>query len=310
MLAMFALLTACCIVPEIADTPATAQNPMKIILDTDIGDDIDDAYALALLASHPGVKLLGVTTAFGQTSERAELAAKLLQVMGRKDVPIYAGRRGEAAIREQYAWARGFRSPAIKKEDAVTFLKQQLDRAPGEITLIAVGPLTNVGDLLSRHPEVKSKIRRLVIMGGAIYVGYNNLPPAVPEWNIKCDPQAARTVFASGVPLLMAGLESTTMMKFEKERQKQLFGYGVPKTDALAALTNLWGGGTPTLFDTVAVAHALGEHYAETEQVRVEVEDSGLTRRGEGTPNATLLVRPQKEAFLDWFVATMAPRPR
>ena len=172
MLALFAILTACGIVPEIVETPPTAQTPMKIILDTDIGDDIDDAYALALLASHPGVQLLGITTAFGQTRERAELAAKLLQVIGRKDVPVHAGRRGEAAIRDQYAWARGFRSSAIKKEDAVTFLKQQFDRAPGEITLIAIGPLTNIGDLLSRHPEVKSKIRRLVIMGGAIYVGF------------------------------------------------------------------------------------------------------------------------------------------
>ena len=310
MFALFAILTTCGIVPEIVETQPTAQAPMKIILDTDIGDDIDDAYALALLASHPGVQLLGITTAFGQTRERAELAAKLLQVIGRKDVPVHAGRRGEAAIRDQYAWAHGFRSSAIKKEGAVTFLKQQFDRAPGEITLIAIGPLTNVGDLLSRHPEVKSKIRRLVIMGGAIYVGYNNQPPAVPEWNIKCDPQAARTVFSSGVPLLMAGLESTTMMKFEAARQKRVFGYGVPKTDALAALTNLWGGGTPTLFDTVAVAHALRERYAEMEPVCVEVEDSGLTRRVEGTPNATLLVRPQKEAFLDWFVAAMAPRPR
>src|SRR5689334_17269454 len=107
--------------------------PIKVILDTDIGDDIDDAYELSLLVSHPAVRLLGVTTAFGQTRERAELAAKLLHVMGRRDIPVYAGRRGEAAIRDQYAWARGFRSPAIKKEEAVTFLKREFDRAPGEI---------------------------------------------------------------------------------------------------------------------------------------------------------------------------------
>lgn len=310
MFALFATLTLIGLMTETVVNAPAALAPIKVIFDTDIGDDIDDAYALSLLASHPNVHLLGVTTAFGQTSERAELAAKLLQVIGRKDVPVHAGRRGEAAIREQYAWAKGFRSPAIKKEDAVTFMKKQFDRAPGEITLVAVGPLTNVGDLFTRHPEVKSKIKRLVIMGGAIYVGYNNQPPAVPEWNIKCDPQAAKTVFSSGVPLLMAGLESTTMMKFEKDHQKRLFGYGAPMTDALAALTNLWGGGTPTLFDTVAVAHAIGEHYAETEPIRVEVDDNGLTRKVEGTPNATLLVHPQKDAFLDWFITAMAPRPR
>src|SRR5687768_9898999 len=90
--------------------------PEKVILDTDIGDDVDDAYALALLTSLPNARILGVTTAFGQTAERAEVAAKLLSVMGRKDIPVYAGRRGEAEIRRQYEWARGFRSAAIKKE--------------------------------------------------------------------------------------------------------------------------------------------------------------------------------------------------
>src|SRR5436189_897199 len=91
----------------------TANEPVKIILDTDIGDDVDDAYALALLCSLPNARILGVTTAFGQTSERAEVAAKLLSVIGRKDIPVYAGRRGEAKIGRQYEWARGFRSGSL-----------------------------------------------------------------------------------------------------------------------------------------------------------------------------------------------------
>lgn len=305
LLLLCALLAPCLASGPTARAGAAAPAPMKVIFDTDIGDDIDDAYALSLLASRPQVKLLGVTMAWGQTRERAELAAKLLQVMGRRDLPVYAGRRGDAQIREQYAWARGFRSPAIKSEEAVSFMKRQIERNPGEVTLIAVGPLTNVGDLFTRYPEVKSKLKQLVIMGGAVHVGYNNQPPAVPEWNIKCDPAAARVVFASGVPLTVAGLEATTMMKFEAPLQKRLFGHGTPTTDALAALTNLWGHGTPTLFDTVAVARALGERYAEEEPVRIQVEDSGLTRAVPGAPNATLLVRPRKEAFLEWFVTQM-----
>lgn len=286
--------------------PAFAgEPPVKVIFDTDIGDDIDDAYALTLLATRPGVKLLGVTTAWGQTRERAELAAKLLRVIGREDVPVYAGRRGEAKIREQYNWARGYRSKSIKDEEAVTFLRRQIERAPGEVTLIAVGPLTNVGDLFSRYPETARKLKGLFIMGGAVHVGYNNRPPAQPEWNILCDPAAARTVFASGVPLVMAGLEATTMMKFDAPLQKRLFARGRPHTDALAALTVLWGGGTPTLFDTVAVARALGERFADEEPVHIVVEDNGLTRATPGAPNARLLVRPKKEAFLEWFVQAM-----
>src|SRR5437588_11146139 len=101
---------------------AMAQAPIKIVLDTDIGDDIDDAYALALLVAQPDVKLLGVTTAFGQTRERAELAAKLLKAMGRGDVPVCAGRRGDHKIGRQYEWACGFRSKALRDEEAAEFI--------------------------------------------------------------------------------------------------------------------------------------------------------------------------------------------
>jgi purine nucleosidase len=283
--------------------------PEKVIFDTDIGDDVDDAYALALLTHLPNARILGVTTAFGHTRERAELAAKLLAVLGRKEIPVYAGRRGEAAIRRQYDWAKGYRSASLKEEEAVAFMHRAINRTPGEVTLIAVGPLTNLGDLLTRHPDVKPKIKRIVIMGGAVYVGYGNDPKPVAEWNIKCDPVAARAVYESGVPLVMAGLEVTAMMQLDAERQKKLFAYGRPDTDALAALTNLWGNNVPTLFDPVAVAYALGHSFGEAEQRRVVVEADGLTRIVDGTPNVTVLVKPQKEAFLNWYVATLGPRP-
>lgn len=305
-------LLALCLLCHCSQITAAQQKnapPLKVILDTDIGDDIDDAYALALLATRPNVKVLGVTTTYGQTRERAELAAKLLQVMGRADIPVYAGRRGDSKIGRQYEWARGFTSRALKKEAAIAFLKREIDRAPGEITLIAIGALTNLGDLLTRYPETASKIKQIVIMGGAVYCGYNGQAPPVVEWNIRCDPAAARTVFTSGVPLVMAGLEVTAMLQFESERQKRLFGGGTPLTDALAALTALWGNRTPTLFDIVPVAYVLGEHFWEGERLHVEVDANGLTRLSEGVPNVTVLLHPQKEALLDWYVAAFAGHP-
>jgi purine nucleosidase len=309
----------CCMVGSAQNSSAQgAKTPMeKVILDTDIGDDIDDAYALALLMSMPNVRVLGVTTAWGQTQERAELAVKLLHVMGHDKVPVYAGRRGDARIGRQYEWAKrnggenaaytGKNAvPAVQKDDAVTFLKREFDKAPGEVTLIAIGPLVNVGDLVTRYPEVKSKIKRIVIMGGAVHLGYNNQSPPVVEWNIKCDPVAARAVYESGVPLTMAGLEATTMLKFDMERQKRLFAQGSPMTDAIAALTILWGNGTPTLFDPMAVAWAGGAKYCETEERHVVVESDGMTRITDGTPNVTVLINPQKDAFLDWYVTALA----
>lgn len=301
------ILALLCVAGSSQAQPPLAGPPMKVILDTDIGDDIDDAYALALLTALPNVKLLGVTTSFGQTRERAELAAKLLKVMGLESVPVFAGRRGEAAIRRQYDWAKGYTSRSLKSEEALAFLKREIERNPGEITLIAVGPLVNIGDLVTRYPALKPKIKRIVIMGGAVYTGYNPQGPPVAEWNIKCDPVAARAVFTSGVPLAMAGLEVTTMMQLDAERQKKLFAWGTPTTDALAALTNLWGGGVPTLFDPVAVAWATGHRFCDEEMQHVVVEADGLTRITPGAPNVTVLTHPQKEAFLDWVIAALKP---
>lgn len=286
--------------------PVAAQEPTpppieKIVIDTDIGDDIDDAYAVAIAVSLPNAKLLGVTTTFGETQKRAELAAKLLHICGRDDVPVYAGRAGRAKIGRQYAWAQGFRSPSLKSEEAVLFLKRTLDKNPGQVTLVGIGALTNISDLLTRFPEVKPKIKRIVIMGGSVYLGYNNQPPPGVEWNIKCDPAAAKVIYGSGVPLVMAGLEVTTMMQFDTERQKQLFAAGTPMTDALAALTALWGNGTPTQYDGVAVAYALGYRFSDSEERHVEVDDNGMTRVTDGRANVTVLIRPRKQAFLDWF---------
>lgn len=279
--------------------------PQKVVLDTDIGDDVDDAYALTLLTSLRSAQILGVTTAFGETGKRAELAAKLLSVVGRRDIPVCAGRASDRPIGPQYAWARGFRSKALRRESAVEFLRGVVEKYPGEVTLIAVGPLTNLGDLLTRYPAIKPKIRGIVLMGGSVHVGYNNQSPPNPEWNIKCDPAAARIVYNSGVPVTMAGLEVTTMLKLDVPMQKRLCAKGSPMTDALSALTLLWGNNIPTLYDPMAVAYALGHTFCEAEKRHVEVMDDGMTRLTEGPPNVTVLVRPRKEAFMEWYVTTL-----
>lgn len=310
---VFISLLVCCTAVSGLSQPA-ANRPVKVVLDTDIGDDIDDAYALALLTALPNAQILGVTTASGDTDKRAELAAKLLRTLGRSDIPVHAGRRTEHQLGRQWEWARGFHSPALKTEGAVPFLKRTIERYPGEITLIAIGPLTNLGDLFTQHPEVRSKIRQIVIMGGAVYDGYNCQPPPVPEWNIVSDVPAARAVFTSGVPLVMAGLEVTAMMRFDAERQKHLYAVGNAVTDALAALTALWGNPVPVQYDPVAVAHALGHSFCDTEQRRVIVEDNGLTRIVDGAPNVTVLTNARATEFLDWFGATLThagtARPR
>lgn len=278
---------------------------LPVILDTDIGDDVDDAYALALVASAPNADLLGVTTASGETPRRAALAAKFLQTMGRREVPVHAGRVTNGQIGRQAEWAAGFRARALKAEPAVEFLRRAIERRPGEVTLVAVGPLPNIADLIARYPETAKKLRRIVIMGGAVRHGYRIDSPPEPEWNIRSDVSAAQTVFSAGIPLVMAGLEATAMLQLDPERQKRLFAYGAPATDALAALTALWGNGVPTLYDPMAVAWALEARYCQSESRRVVVDESGLTKAADGAPTVELLTHPQKEAFLDWYVLSV-----
>jgi purine nucleosidase len=225
-------------------TPSWGQAPpeatvQKVILDTDIGSNVDDAYELTLLASLRRAKVLGITTVSGATDERARLAAKLLTKLGGANIPVYAGARSNQALNPQCEWASGFNSRQLKKAPAIEFLYRQIEHSPGEITLIAIGPLTNLADLLRRHPITAKQIKRIVLMGGAVNVGYDSKPPPVPEHNIRSDPISARTVFQSGASLTMVGLDATAMMQLDEARQHQLLALGTPATDALAALTTL-----------------------------------------------------------------------
>ncbi len=146
--------------------------PQLVILDTDIGDDIDDAFALALVLQSPELKLLGVTTAFGDTALRARLVDRYLTAVGRGDVPIAAGVTTPAKnVFTQRVYAE--RGPQMQFADGVDFLLGQIRAHPGEITLIAIGPLTNVQAAIARDPETFKQLKRVVLMGGSIERGYD-----------------------------------------------------------------------------------------------------------------------------------------
>src|SRR5579863_4754534 len=178
-------------------SPAPAPK-IPILLDTDIGTDIDDAFAVALILRSPELDLLGVTTVSGDTQARARLVAKMLWEAGLRKIPVAAGEQGKPSKDPQTRWASEFSSPQLLKESAADFLKKQFDRRPGEITLVAIGPLTNVAALIRKDPGVARKIKRIVLMGGAIAHGYGDNPKPVPEYNIYADAPAAQVVFAAG----------------------------------------------------------------------------------------------------------------
>jgi len=308
------LLAGLCIPGHLvaAQTSNATIAPQKVIIDTDIGDDIDDAFAIALALSSPRVQVLGITTAFGDTALRARLAARFLTETGHASIPVYAGPPTPApSIFSQRRYAEQF--PARAWPDAVSFILDQIRHAPGQVTLICIAPLSNVGALLERDPATFRKLRRVVMMGGSIHRGYGDLgylPDHGPdaEWNIAQDIPAAKSLFASAVPVYMMPLDST-QLKLDEVMRDQLFSQGTRMTDNLALLyqqwTNATSNPTPTLFDAMAVADVLDPSLCPTTPMHVEVDDQGFTRVTPGAPNVHVCLNSDSDLFFHFYFRTV-----
>jgi inosine-uridine nucleoside N-ribohydrolase len=308
-----ALLAGWLLMPAAVARAAPAKIP--VLLDTDIGDDIDDAFALALVLASPELDLRGVTTVNGPTQLRAQIVCRLLWAVGRKDLPVAAGRSAPAKpdIQSQMQYgSRPVYNPPIRKP-AVEFLYEQLRAHKGEFTLLAIGPLTNIAQLIDKHPDCKPWIKRIVLMGGAVKVGYSGKPPVEAEYNVKTDIKAAQTVFRAGVPLLVVPLDATTDLKVDDTALRKLFAPATPLTNQLRALYQLWDKPTPVLFDPVAVALCFKEKFCTLEDLRLEVDDKGFTRVVKGKPNARVATSIRRDEFLTWCLDRLAagkPAPR
>jgi inosine-uridine nucleoside N-ribohydrolase len=291
-----------------AETPASTTR-VPILLDTDIGSDIDDAFALALALASPEIDLVGVTTAGSGAEDRAWMVCRFLTAAGRRSVPVASGR--EPQPKSSIDWQIQYRRhPAVlfnrtarpSKEPAIDFLYSRLKAQPGKLTLVAIGPLTNIAGLLGKHPDCKPWIKRIVLMGGSVRAGYSGKAPIEAEWNIKTDIAAARAVFASGVPLVVAPLDSTATLKLEEKLRRRLFSACTPLTFQVQSLYQLWDKPTPILFDPVAVMLTFTEKFCTMENLHLQVDDKGFTRSGKDKPNARVATAIKKDEFLEWYV--------
>jgi purine nucleosidase len=295
------------VLPAGAQTSKSATGTReKVIFDTDIGDDIDDAFALGLLLRSPQVELLGVTSAWGDTALRARLLQRFLAAGGRGYIPVAVGRPTVPATDApftQAAWARHQPVAAKPLPDAVSWMLNQIRNAPGEITLISVAPLTNVGDLLDRDPMLAHKLKRVVIMGGSVRRGYGDVGYRPdhgpdPEYNIRLDIAAARKLFTSGIPLTVLPLDST-QLKLDENKRAALFSSDTPLTDAITTLYEQWtlstSNPTPTLYDVLAVEQVLDPQTCPVQPMRLVVDDRGFTREGPGAANTMVCLEPNTD---------------
>ena len=207
----------------------------KIILDTDIGDDADDALAICLAVKSRELDILGITTVFRNTAARAKIAVSLLRELGREDIPVYAGlgkplvEAADVTAVPKQLFPEMEQLPYERSMDAVEYLRRTLTGAKEPITLVTIGPLTNIGVLLYLHPEVKKNIREIVMMAGAYYMHYREL-------NVRSDPEAANIVFTSGLPIRAVGLDVTTRCQVDDRLVDLLANCGKPGTKLLSQL--------------------------------------------------------------------------
>jgi inosine-uridine nucleoside N-ribohydrolase len=312
----FGLVLIFSVIPCLAQSApsASAAKPEKIIIDTDIGDDVDDAFAVALAVRSPELQILGISTSFGDTETKAKLVDRLLGEAGRPDIPVAVG-ISDPKIQtslSQRAYAEGghFARPSHPK--ALDFILEQIRRYPGEITLVAIGPLVNVGALIDKDPQTFHKLRRVVLMGGSIERGYDDLGYTKPhgpdpEWNIKNDISSARKLLVSGIPVFMMPLDST-QLKLDEVKRAILFSAGTPLTDALTLLYHEWGQQTPTLYDPMTIAFIDNPKLCPVKPLHVNVDFKGFTRVGAGVPNAQVCMDSDPEAFFHFYIPRVSSR--
>ena len=300
--------------------PATARTPTaaeKVIIDTDIGDDIDDAFAVALAMRSPEVKILGITTTFGDTEKRAKLLDRLLGEVAHSDIPVAAGVPTPPETDfTQAKYAEGGHFAKASHTDAVALLLDEIRRNPGEITLVAIGPLMNVGAAIDKDAQTFRKLKRVVLMGGSIYRGYGDIGSGTPrgpepEWNIKNDIPSAQKLFAAGVPLFVMPLDST-QLKMDAANRNFLFRQGTPLTDALTLLYHEWGQETPTLFDPMTIAYIVAPTLCPVQPMHIRVDEKGFTRLDPASanttnaPNAQVCLKSNPDDFFHFLIPRLA----
>ena len=288
----------------------------SVIVDTDIGDDIDDAFALALLLRAPQLRIEAVTTSYGDTALRTRLVRRLLHQAGRDDIPVGTGpSTSDSTPFTQAEWAGA--EPAAPARDAVSLLLDRLRAAPaGSITLIALSPLDTIGAAIARDPAAFRRLRQVVLMGGSVRRGYGKIPgttsptPGI-EYNVRSDPEDLRRLIGSGVRITMMPLDATEIA-LPAALRHTLFDEPDPLDQALAALCTQWAahsswGPVPVLFDVVPVAWLLDPSVCRARPIRLRVRDDGATIEEPGAANVEACLDIDRSAVIGLLAGRLAP---
>ncbi|MBR3879759.1 MAG: nucleoside hydrolase [Clostridia bacterium] len=259
---------------------------LKLIIDTDIGDEIDDALAL-YYAMRREYDIIGITCVYKNTEERARITKRLLSLYGKgyESVPVFAG-HGTPIAEERAEYPHtchyhdGLNAPEYApdgyEDAAVDFIIDACEKYGKELAVVAIGPFTNIARVIEKSPTALDKAARVVIMGGAYYRQYT-------DWNVMCDVEAADVMFSSLPNLECVGADVTHRLPLTREQHEVTLNC---KNDGAAAeigeLIRLWSivnpDRYPTLHDPLAVEYAIDPEICETERARVKVISDGFAR--------------------------------
>lgn len=259
---------------------------IKLILDTDIGTDIDDAICLTYLLANKNCNLLGITTCTGEPEKRAMIASSLCKLAGR-DVPIYPGEAHPLRIKQRQIKAVQSKSlnkwehdSSFPKNQAIEFLKKTIEENEGEVTLLTIGPLTNIGKLFSLYPETAAKLKSLVLMGGYYQFKFPGKYPL--EWNIRGDYHASEIVFNSNVPEIKAiGLDVTSRVQLASDEFKEKFNAKI--FEPLQDYAQHWysyHSFCVTFHDPLAGAVVFNDNICKFEKGKVRIRTKGNMKKG------------------------------
>jgi len=296
--------------------------PVKVILDTDIGDDIDDALAVAFALRRPELDVKAITTVWGQTDLRTRLLAKLLAVLGRDDIPIASGhslplREVDEAKRKVLETRVPCQCAFVKEEEVVRgptcesaeeLIVRTVEEHASDICVATIGPMTNLGAVIRDHPDITSKIRRLSMMGGCYALNRS-------EYNVACDPEAAGIVLRSDGDKFLGTWEVTRRVVMREPEIERLRRAGTALSGALSELIALWMPHRgqkpgPVLYDLSALLWCYAPEYYTTVRRALDVETEGRHTRGytvkvPGAPTTQVTTDMRADEVLALFMDTV-----